>query len=213
MSKKKAAKAAQEEPRPAKECGRGAKRGPRKNYRTTTDEQDKARLAAAHAAQRAASERWWDTFLRLLRQEKSVTKACEAAGVSRTAAYERRKSVETFADAWDECLETVRDDLEAGAMKRAVEGWLEPIYYKGQVVGTCRRFSAALTIFMLKTHRPDRYNLFFGEDEGGEGTPEQRAKRARDALRGMRGSVPTRPPGARDDADGSGADTPDGDAR
>lgn len=212
MTKKKGEKAERAEKKP-RDYNRGKKLGPRARYRTTTDAQDKARLEAANAAQRAANERWWDTFLRALRQEKNVTKACEAAGVSRTGAYKRRHENEAFAEAWDECLEVIRDDLEAGAMRRAVEGWLEPIYYKGQVVGTVRRFSAALTIFMLKCHRPDRYNLFFGEDDGGEGTPEQRAKRARDALRAMRGSVPAAPPTPRNDADAGDGDAHDGDSR
>lgn len=184
------------------------KRKPEKRARRTTDEQDRARLAASHETRRERAKLWRTAFLEALRREKSVTKACEAAGLSRKTAYAYRDRDETFAEEWDECLETVRDDLEAGAMKRAVEGWLEPVYYKGNAVGTVRKFSAALTIFMLKCHRPDRYNLFFPEDDGGEGTPEQRATKVRAALRAMRGSVPTAP----ERTDGDGGDGGDGEA-
>lgn len=176
----------------------------KKRARRTTDEQEAARLAKSHDTRRAKRGAWKERFLRALKAEKSVTKACEAASISRATAYEFRDLDENFARLWDESLEVMRDNLEAGAMRRADDGWLEPVYYKGQVVGTVRKFSAALTIFMLKCHRPDRYNLFFPEDDGGEGTPEQRAKKVRDALKAMRSSVPLAP---EDESDGTGSES------
>jgi len=108
-----------------------------------------------------------DRFIAALRKHRSITKACESIGKSRTIAYQWREKFPDFRQAWDEAVETNIDDLEAGAMRRAIEGTLEPIYYKGKPVGVVRKYETALTIFMLKKNRTRKY-----DDRHDEGTEE-----------------------------------------
>ena len=49
--------------------------------------------------------------------------------------------------------------IEAEARRRAVDGVDEPVYYQGKEVGTVRRYSDVLLIFLLKGLRPQRFNL------------------------------------------------------
>jgi len=116
-----------------------------------------------HADRRARSARtprpWEAEFLANL--EKTYNPAAAARKVKKTrhGVFKRREISPRFARAWDEIMEAVRDSLEASALEKAINGWLEPIYYKGVPVGAKRVFSPGLTIFMLKCHRPERYNI------------------------------------------------------
>jgi hypothetical protein len=137
--------------------------------------------------------RWLEAFAR----ERSVSNACLAVRKGRTNVYAARKADKAFADAWAEIEETTLDDLETSAMSRAIQGWPEPVIYKGRLSRDddgkplfVRKFSNALTIFMLKTRRPERYNIAPG-DTGSEGSPQDRARELRAALAEMDASVPT----------------------
>lgn len=47
--------------------------------------------------------------------------------------------------------------LEAEAWRRARDGTPEPIYNRGQVVGTVQRYSDQLLMFLLRARAPERY--------------------------------------------------------
>lgn len=78
-------------------------------------------------------------FLEALATSPNVSAACKAAGVGRTTAYDAREADPEFAEKWTEALESAVDDLAADAFKRAKAG------------------SDVLTIFLLKSHRPEVY--------------------------------------------------------
>lgn len=75
-------------------------------------------------------------------------------GMSRQALYAHRKKDHDFANAWRDAAilgAKVRlCDLEKEANRRAIEGWLDPIYYRGERVGSIRRFSDRLLMFRIK---------------------------------------------------------------
>ena len=48
-----------------------------------------------------------------------------------------------------------------------VRARLEPIYYKGELVGHVRKYSDALMMFLLKAHRPDKYRDNIKVDHAG----------------------------------------------
>lgn len=100
---------------------------------------------------------WRRTFLKVLGDTANVRAACEKAGVSRTTAYRIRNSDARFARRWDEAIESSVDLLEIEAARRAIKGVEEPVYYKGKVVGTVKRPSDALLMFLLRAHRPAKY--------------------------------------------------------
>ena len=72
----------------------------------------------------------------------SVTAAAKHAKVGRSTIYDWRKSSEGWAEAMDEAYEQGVDTLEDHALKRAHDA---------------EKPSDALTMFLLKAHRPGRY--------------------------------------------------------
>ena len=105
--------------------------------------------------------RWLEAFAR----SRTVSHATRAVQMSRTTIYEARESDPAFAAAWDSIVEETLDDLEDSMLKRAVDGWEEPVIYKGQRCKdadgpiTIRKYSDALTQFAARTRRPARYNI------------------------------------------------------
>ena len=89
---------------------------------------------------RARARRWQDRFIDALAQVPSIKAACEAANVSRSAAYRLRDSDDGFREQWEQALENSVDDLVACAFRRAIEG------------------SDTLLTFLLKAHRGEIYD-------------------------------------------------------
>lgn len=90
------------------------------------------------------------TFLRALRETGCVRSACDRVGLSSTSAYRVRRRIPDFRAAWDAALAYRLPALERAAYERAVEGWLEPIVYKGEVVAHRRRYSDAMLRLLLQ---------------------------------------------------------------
>ena len=119
-------------------------------------------------------KRWKPTpkqaaFISALTITGNVTRAAQSAGYDRASAYQRRESNPAFALAWDEAMELAVSALEIEARRRAAVGIDEPVYYKGQVVGTTRKYSDTLLIFLLKAHRPEMYRDNFSIEHTGKG--------------------------------------------
>ena len=83
--------------------------------------------------------------------------AADSAGFSVRTAYLWRKEDPTFAADWFEAYEQGADALEAEALRRAVAGTEEPVFYLGHQVSTVRKYSDTLLIFLMKSRRPERY--------------------------------------------------------
>lgn len=101
--------------------------------------------------------RWQEMFIAALREGGHVGKACEAAKVSRTTAYTYRRQDAAFAADWDTAIEDAAFSLEDEGLRRARDGVDEPIVYKGMIVGTQKRYSDTLLMFLLKGIKPDKY--------------------------------------------------------
>jgi hypothetical protein len=104
-----------------------------------------------------------ERFLKVLADTGNVTAAVAAAGISRTRAYERRKTDPAFATAWDEAEDIATDSLEDEARRRAIEGVAEPLVSAGKLVRgddgqpiTVRRCSDNLPLALIKARRPPR---------------------------------------------------------
>lgn len=97
-------------------------------------------------------------FLEALSETGNVRLAASRSTLSIMTLYRYRKTHPTFQQDWDQALETAMDAvLEPEATRRAVEGVLEPIYYQGAKVGTVRKYSDTLLIFLLKGGKPEKY--------------------------------------------------------
>ena len=98
-----------------------------------------------------------DKFLDLLKKTGNISKSVKLIGISRMTVYSCRKRDSEFAAGWDEAIDEYVDALEAEADRRAVEGTLRPVFYKGEQCGEIREYSDTLLIFRLKALRPEKY--------------------------------------------------------
>jgi len=89
------------------------------------------------------------------RKTISIVKACELVGVSRRTIYGLTKNDEDFKFAYDMALQVYRERLECEIHRRAVDGWDEPVFYRGSECGTIRKHSDNLLMFQAKRHIPE----------------------------------------------------------
>lgn len=98
-------------------------------------------------------------FLDMLAQTGRVITAAKAAGwVDTSYVHRLRRNDEDFAKAWAQAEEAAADILEEEMTRRAVDGVLEPVFYKGEVVGFKTNYSDQLGMFLLRGLRPGKYN-------------------------------------------------------
>lgn len=121
-------------------------------------------------------------FLDELARHGNVRVAAARCGVSRSGAYLARHRHGIFADAWRAALVLGRDRAVEEVAERAIHGWQEPVFYRGQQVAVRRRYDARLLLAHLA-----RLDKACAEGSGGEraGVSGAEALAARyDALRG-----------------------------
>lgn len=130
----------------------------------------KAKAVSPHAAPHI----WKPAFLTALALHGNKTLAAEHAGVNRTAIYEARASDPEFAAAWEAAMDEAADRLEAEAWRRARVGVDEPVFGSGGKgvgtvqVGTVRRYSDTLLMFLTKGARPEKFRERFQHQHEGD---------------------------------------------
>jgi hypothetical protein len=105
----------------------------------------------------------WDIFQEIcktLERTGGKYKACESHGckyntvVAAIAEQEQAGDAE-WKELWDLSYAKFRESLALEARSRAVDGWDEPVFYKGEEVGYIPRKSDRLLELMLKAHLPE----------------------------------------------------------
>lgn len=86
-----------------------------------------------------------------------VMRAATYAGVSFEAVRLYRIANPEFQKAHEEALAIFREGLESEALKRAIDGWDESVYQKGELVGSVHKFSERLLELVMKANMPDKY--------------------------------------------------------
>lgn len=87
----------------------------------------------------------------------SITRAAEAAGISRQTHYAWLKQFPEYVTAFADARTIAIDILEERAIERARDGWDEPVYHDGKQCGTIRKHSDRLIEFLIKYNKPDVY--------------------------------------------------------
>jgi hypothetical protein len=103
-------------------------------------------------------------FLTTLADTGVVADACRACGMSRNAAYERRRSASgrAFALAWDASLLIARGAVSDDVMSRSRYGVIDRVYRNGELVAERHRYDNRLTMAVLS--RLDRQAEGMGEN-------------------------------------------------
>ena len=99
---------------------------------------------------------WKTPFLAALAKSPNVTGAARKARVNRPYVYEEREANPEFAKAWDDAINQPLDLAEGELYRRAVTGVRKPVTIAGQRE-LITEHSDTLLIFLLKSHRPERY--------------------------------------------------------
>jgi hypothetical protein len=102
----------------------------------------------------ALPERGWTAerrvrFLDLLAHHGNARAAASAVGLSAQTAYRLRRRDALFARGWNAALLLARDTGAQVLAERAIDGMVEEIWYRGELVGTRRRFDNRLLLAHL----------------------------------------------------------------
>lgn len=97
---------------------------------------------------------WRPKFLAVLSLSGSIIYSSRAAGVSHTTVRFHRNQDPEFDAQVLQAEEYAIQLLHDVAMKRAIEGDVEPIYWQGEVVGHVRKYDSRLQIEMLRAKMP-----------------------------------------------------------
>jgi hypothetical protein len=92
-------------------------------------------------------------FLTTLAETCNVTLACEAAGLSTTSAYNRRRANAAFRAGWAEVLTAAYQRLELVMLDRALNGTEKIVVRKDGSEERMREYSDRTAITLLKMHR------------------------------------------------------------
>lgn len=106
-------------------------------------------------------------YLRYLSQTAHVTRSAKAAKVHRMTVLRWRERSPLFVEQEQRCLKAGTILLEEEIRRRAFEGVLEPVFYKGEHVGNVRKYSdslAALYIRKFDHGYRDTVNVNVGAD-------------------------------------------------
>jgi hypothetical protein len=98
-------------------------------------------------------------FIEALAEGATVDAAARRVGMTRDSAYKlaRRPCGRSFRQGWDAAIDCNMPQVEQAAVRRSIEGVARPVFYKGEQVGEWRHHDERLTMFLLRSRRPDRY--------------------------------------------------------
>lgn len=98
-----------------------------------------------------------NAFLAAYSETGNITAACEVSDVGRATHYVWLDNDPEYAKAFQIAHEASIEKMELEARRRAIAGYEEPVYYQGAKVGTTRKYSDNLLMFMLKGAKPETY--------------------------------------------------------
>lgn len=99
-----------------------------------------------------------EIFLEQLARTGNVTSAARMAGWKYPTVAEQFREIDPdFAFAWADAKRRANDALEMEARRRAVEGVQEPVFHKGEIVGSVTKYSDKLLEVILKAEMPEKY--------------------------------------------------------
>jgi hypothetical protein len=97
-------------------------------------------------------------FLNEFSQTGNVAHSCRVANIGTSTVRDwYAKDMEGFKVDFEVAAEEANERIEMEILRRGVEGWEEPVWYKGEEVGKVRKFSDILLIFLAKARMPAKY--------------------------------------------------------
>jgi hypothetical protein len=104
-------------------------------------------------------------FLEHLAANGNVSVAAARVGMGREAAYRLRRRESLFARGWDVALLQAREVVAETIGDRAMDGIEEPVFYRGEQVGTRRKYDTRLLLArMARLDRLAEQQAGFGDE-------------------------------------------------
>jgi hypothetical protein len=97
-------------------------------------------------------------FIEELRRTANISRAAREAGIGNSTVYKHRARFPAFAADWDAAIAEALDGIEESILARVRDGVDKPVFYGGEQIGSVRHYSDALSMFILKSKRPEVYN-------------------------------------------------------
>jgi hypothetical protein len=97
-------------------------------------------------------------FLDVLRRTANISRAARESGICASTAYRHRHASASFAAQWDAAIAEALDSLEEAIFDRVRDGVTRPVFYGGKEIGAVQHYSERLSMFVLKSKRPEIYN-------------------------------------------------------
>jgi hypothetical protein len=98
-----------------------------------------------------------EALLGMLAELPNITVVCKLMGIHFSNFYRAREKDPNFDQGVKEAMEQGYDLIEEEARRRAVDGVLEPVFYRGEEVGAIRKYSDQLLITLLKGYKPRKF--------------------------------------------------------
>lgn len=98
-----------------------------------------------------------DLFLEAIESGSEDAEAAEYAGITLNAVRTRRESDADFNQAYKVARANRKEVYRREARRRAITGWIEPVFYRGEQVGGKRMFSDRLLELLLKAEDPENF--------------------------------------------------------
>ncbi len=96
-------------------------------------------------------------FLKILAETGNISESSKAININRNHMVKIRERDKPFSELWDQAINVGVDTLESEARRRAYNGVDEPVFYRGDICGTIKKYSDTLLIVLLKANRPEKY--------------------------------------------------------
>jgi hypothetical protein len=125
-----------------------------------------ATVSAVERAQTAANQA---AFVEQFIASGTITGACRGSGVGRTTHYDWLRKDKQYAERFKQAEVEAVDVCETEARRRAIIGVEEPVFYQGRIVGSVRKHSDTLLMFILNGRRSEVFRQRFehtGKDNG-----------------------------------------------
>ncbi|HAG99428.1 MAG TPA: hypothetical protein DCL75_11385 [Ktedonobacter sp.] len=100
-------------------------------------------------------ERSQKKFLITFAKNANVLLSAKTAKVHRSTVYEWLEKSEEFSILYHQAEMDANDAVRAEIDRRGRQGWLEPVYQGGAKVGTIRKYSDTLLVFLARSRMPE----------------------------------------------------------
>lgn len=110
-----------------------------------------------------------EALINMLAELPNITVVCKLMGIHCSVFYRTRNKDKEFDQGVKDAMEQGYDLWEEEARRRAIDGVLEPVFYRGEEVGTIRKYSDQLLTTLLKGRKAKVYNPGVKITAGNEG--------------------------------------------